>query len=87
MADDQRLHDLMVDYQSGRVEETLLQIHRARHTFNPGAVESERARGWRLFCHFSEPAHVRSAHVGAVLVAMLVGSVLASAICLAQRRS
>lgn len=20
--------------------------------------------GWRLFCHFSEPAHVLSAHVG-----------------------
>ena len=67
MADDQRLRDLMVDYQSGRfdavdelyaplapvlrrfllshardaaqaddlVQETFLQIHRARHTFNP----------------------------------------------------
>lgn len=43
--------------------------------------------GWRLFCHFSEPAHVLSAHVGAVLMSMLVGSWLASAICRAQRRS
>ena len=30
--------------------------------------------GWRLFCHFSEPAHVLSAHLGGVLVSMLVGS-------------
>lgn len=33
--------------------------------------------GWRLFCHFSEPAHVLSAHLGGVLVSMLIGSVLA----------
>ncbi len=43
--------------------------------------------GWRLFCHFSEPAHVLSAHVGAVLVSMAVGAWLSSAICRAQRRS
>lgn len=43
--------------------------------------------GWRLFCHFSEPAHVLSAHLGAVLVSVLLGSVLASAICRARRRS
>ena len=42
--------------------------------------------GWRLFCHFSEPAHVLSAHVGAVLVSMLAGALLAPAICRAQRR-
>jgi len=43
--------------------------------------------GWRVFCHFSEPAHVLSAHVGAVLMSMLIGALLASAICRAQRRS
>jgi hypothetical protein len=43
--------------------------------------------GWRLFCHFSEPAHVLSAHVGAVLMSMLAGSLLAIAICRVPRRS
>jgi hypothetical protein len=43
--------------------------------------------GWRLFCHFSEPAHVLSAHVGAVLVSMLAGALLAPVICRVQRRS
>ena len=33
--------------------------------------------GWRLFCHFSEPSHVLSAHAGGVAVATLAGSVLA----------
>ena len=33
--------------------------------------------GWRLFCHFSEPAHVLSAHLGGVVVAALAGSALA----------
>ena len=33
--------------------------------------------GWRLFCHFSEPAHVLSAHLGGVAVAALAGSALA----------
>jgi hypothetical protein len=43
--------------------------------------------GWRLFCHFSEPAHVLSAHMGAVLMSMLIGSWLAGAICRVQRKS
>lgn len=43
--------------------------------------------GWRVFCHFSEPAHVLSAHVGAVVMSMLAGSWLASAICRVPRRS
>jgi hypothetical protein len=43
--------------------------------------------GWRVFCHFSEPAHVLSAHVGAVLMSMLAGSLLATAICRVPRRS
>ena len=43
--------------------------------------------GWRLFCHFSEPAHVLSAHVGAVLVSAMAGAGLAFAICRAQRKS
>lgn len=33
--------------------------------------------GWRLFCHFSEPAHVLSAHLGGVVIAALAGSALA----------
>ena len=33
--------------------------------------------GWRLFCHFSEPAHVLSAHLGGVAVVALAGSALA----------
>lgn len=32
--------------------------------------------GWRMFCHFSEPAHVLSAHLGGVLVATGVGAIL-----------
>ena len=31
--------------------------------------------GWRLFCHFSEPAHVLSAHLGGVVVAGAVGAI------------
>jgi len=42
--------------------------------------------GWRLFCHFSEPAHVLSAHLGAVLLSMAAGASLARAICRAQRQ-
>lgn len=30
--------------------------------------------GWRLFCHYSEPAHVFAAHFGAVLVATALGA-------------
>ena len=29
--------------------------------------------GWRMFCHFSEPAHVLSAHLGGVAVAAIAG--------------
>ncbi len=32
--------------------------------------------GWRLFCHFSEPAHVLAAHLGGVILAALLGSAL-----------
>jgi hypothetical protein len=34
--------------------------------------------GWRIFCHFSEPGHVLSAHLAAVVAAALVGSAAAS---------
>jgi Negative regulator of sigma F len=34
--------------------------------------------GWRLFCHFSEPAHVLAAHLGSVLVCVALGSAVAS---------
>jgi hypothetical protein len=43
--------------------------------------------GWRVFCHFSEPAHVLSAHVGAVLMSLVAGSLLATVICRVPRRS
>ena len=33
--------------------------------------------GWRLFCHFSEPSHVLSAHLGGVVLAALAGAALA----------
>ena len=33
--------------------------------------------GWRLFCHFSDPAHVFPTHTGAVLVVMLLGMLVA----------
>jgi hypothetical protein len=33
--------------------------------------------GWRLFCHFGEPSHVLSAHLGGVVIAALAGSALA----------
>ena len=32
--------------------------------------------GWRIFCHFSEPAHVLSAHLAAVIASALIGSLL-----------
>lgn len=41
--------------------------------------------GWRLFCHFSEPAHVFGAHLLAVLAAGLCGAVLARTLCAARR--
>jgi hypothetical protein len=30
--------------------------------------------GWRLFCHFSEPAHVLASHVLAIVIAGIIGS-------------
>jgi hypothetical protein len=33
--------------------------------------------GWRMFCHFSEPAHVLSAHLGGVVASAIVGTALA----------
>jgi hypothetical protein len=30
--------------------------------------------GWRIFCHFSEPSHVLSAHLAAVVASALIGS-------------
>jgi hypothetical protein len=32
--------------------------------------------GWRIFCHFSEPAHVLSAHLAAVIVSAVVGCLM-----------
>jgi hypothetical protein len=37
--------------------------------------------GWRLFCHFSEPAHVLGTHLVAVLVAGLCGAILSHGLC------
>jgi hypothetical protein len=32
--------------------------------------------GWRLFCHYSEPGHVLTAHFGGVLLAAAIGAML-----------
>jgi hypothetical protein len=32
--------------------------------------------GWRLFCHFSQPAHVLASHLGGVLVAAVIGAAI-----------
>jgi len=37
--------------------------------------------GWRIFCHFSEPAHVLSAHLAAVLMSTLFGVLAALRLC------
>jgi hypothetical protein len=37
--------------------------------------------GWRLFCHFSEPAHVLAAHLGGVIISTAVGSLVATRLC------
>ena len=37
--------------------------------------------GWRIFCHFSEPAHVLSAHLAAVIMSTIVGSLVAVRTC------
>jgi len=41
--------------------------------------------GWRIFCHFSEPSHVLSAHLAAVVVSAVIGS-LASVSLVSRRR-
>jgi len=33
--------------------------------------------GWRIFCHFSEPSHVLSAHLAAVVMSTIVGTLAA----------
>ena len=33
--------------------------------------------GWRIFCHFSEPSHVLSAHLAAVVVSTMIGALAA----------
>ena len=33
--------------------------------------------GWRIFCHYGEPAHVLSAHLGGVVASALAGSAVA----------
>ena len=33
--------------------------------------------GWRIFCHFGEPSHVLSAHLGGVALATVAGAALA----------
>jgi hypothetical protein len=43
--------------------------------------------GWRLFCHFSEPAHVLAAHLGGVLVSTLIGAALVRRLSAAGRRA
>ena len=37
--------------------------------------------GWRIFCHFSEPSHVLSAHLAAVAVSAGLGAVVAGRVC------
>lgn len=32
--------------------------------------------GWRMFCHYSEPSHVLSAHMGGVVAAVLAGTAI-----------
>ncbi|MEY4092874.1 MAG: Negative regulator of sigma [Acidobacteriota bacterium] len=38
--------------------------------------------GWRVFCHFSEPAHVLSAHLAAVLCSAAIGAL--AAVCVSR---
>ena len=37
--------------------------------------------GWRIFCHFSEPAHVLSAHLAAVVMSAAIGALVAVRLC------
>jgi hypothetical protein len=43
--------------------------------------------GWRLFCHFSEPAHVLAAHLGGVLVSTIIGAALVVRLAAGRRVS
>jgi len=36
--------------------------------------------GWRLFCHYSDPAHVFPTHIGAILASSLLGMLASGAI-------
>ena len=37
--------------------------------------------GWRIFCHFTEPAHVLSAHLAAVVMSTMIGALVAVRLC------
>jgi hypothetical protein len=37
--------------------------------------------GWRIFCHFSEPSHVLSAHLAAVVLSTAIGSLVSVRLC------
>lgn len=37
--------------------------------------------GWRIFCHFGEPAHVLSAHLAAVVMTTMIGALAAVRLC------
>jgi hypothetical protein len=37
--------------------------------------------GWRIFCHFSEPSHVLSAHLAAIVMSTLLGALVAVRLC------
>ena len=37
--------------------------------------------GWRIFCHFSEPSHVLSAHLAAVIMSAIIGALVAVRVC------
>src|SRR5262245_59876168 len=41
--------------------------------FGAGLIADAR---WRLFCHYSEPAHVLAAHFGGVIIASVIGALL-----------
>jgi hypothetical protein len=41
--------------------------------------------GWRIFCHFSEPAHVLSAHLAAIVMSTAIGSLLTARLTTSAR--
>jgi hypothetical protein len=43
--------------------------------------------GWRLFCHFSEPAHVLAGHLGGIALATIIGAWLARRLVARTRES